>query len=595
MEETLNLGSIFKKDNQNIRNNDNMKLQDSMTKGEKAYRLQSEIRNMKPGQTLQGTVVGRNGSTVQIALSQDVSINAKVDQSINLNLGQLMSFEIKANNSSLLSLSPLYTNTANVETIMRALNAAGLPDTADNMQMVATMMEEGMPIDKDSILHMSRQLMNFPEQNPTDIIQMARLELPITETSIEQFGQYKEANYQILGSAESIMDELPQAFTELLSEGKTQQAVDLYQSVLDIFTSGEEQQVVFKESAGEVILETENAQTAENAETAQTAEAAGNAETAGQTGNVQQPVLPEAVNSAEAQIQQPPAKDAGGENQTTGTVDTLTGEQWKALGDMMEDLGAEPDMAAQIRNGQMSSGEILNLVKGFVQQSSLSGKISHELESLLDSREFGTMLKSEIEKQWLIEPQKVADPKKVEELYERIRNQSERLHEALETAGKGDTPVAKSVQNLQNNVDFMNKMNQVFTYIQLPLKMSGNNAHGDLYIYTNKKHLAAKDGNVSALLHLDMENLGPLDVYVAMQNNKVSTNFTLQDESALDLIEENIGILDERLATRGYDLKAQFHMKEEQEEGSPEGIMQTILNQEKNISVLSRTSFDMRA
>jgi hypothetical protein len=230
-----------------------------------------------------------------------------------------------------------------------------------------------------------------------------------------------------------------------------------------------------------------------------------------------------------------------------------------------------------------------------VQQSSLSGKISHELESLLDSREFGTMLKSEIEKQWLIEPQNVADPKKVEELYERIRNQSERLHETLEAAGKGDTPVAKSVQNLQNNVDFMNKINQVFTYIQLPLKMSGNNAHGDLYIYTNKKHLAAKDGNVSALLHLDMENLGPLDVYVAMQNNKVSTNFTLQDESALDLIEENIGILDERLAKRGYDLKAQFHMKEEQEEDSPEGIMQTILNQEKNISVLSRTSFDMRA
>jgi flagellar hook-length control protein FliK len=391
------------------------------------------------------------------------------------------------------------------------------------------------------------------------------------------------------------MDELPQAFTELMSEGKTQQAVDLYQSVLDIFTSEDEQQVVFKESAGEVILETGNAQTAENAETAQTAETGGNAETAAQTGNVQQPVLPEAVESAEAQIQQLPAKDAGGENQTTGTVGTLTGEQWKALGDMMEDLGAEPDMAAQIRNGQISSGEILNLVKGFVQQSSLSGKISHELESLLDSREFGTMLKSEIEKQWLIEPQNVADPKKVEELYERIRNQSERLHETLEAAGKGDTPVAKSVQNLQNNVDFMNKINQVFTYIQLPLKMSGNNAHGDLYIYTNKKHLAAKDGNVSALLHLDMENLGPLDVYVAMQNNKVSTNFTLQDESALDLIEENIGILDERLAKRGYDLKAQFHMKEEQEEDSPEGIMQTILNQEKNISVLSRTSFDMRA
>jgi hypothetical protein len=317
-------------------------------------------------------------------------------------------------------------------------------------------------------------------------------------------------------------------------------------------------------------------------------------ETTVQGGSMQQPVMAEAVEGAEAQIQQS-AADAGGEGAAAGTVNSLTAEQWNTLGDMMENLGADPSAAAQIRNGQMSSGEILNLVKGFIQQSSANGRISGELEQLLDSREFGTVLKNQIEDQWLIEPQKVADREKVEELYERIRNQSGKLQEALENAGKGDAPVAKTVQNLQNNVDFMNKMNHVFTYIQLPLKMSGNNAHGDLYIYTNKKNLAAKDGNVSALLHLDMEHLGPLDVYVAMQNNKVSTNFTVQDESALDLIEEHIGLLDERLTKRGYALKAQFQMKEEQADDSPKGIMQTILNQEKNISVLSRTSFDMRA
>ena len=169
-----------------------------------------------------------------------------------------------------------------------------------------------------------------------------------------------------------------------------------------------------------------------------------------------------------------------------------------------------------------------------------------------------------------------------------------RLHEAMQTAGKADLPVARSVQNLQNNVDFMNQMNHMFTYIQLPLKLAGNNAHGDLYVYTNKKNLAAKDGNVSALLHLDMENLGPMDVYVTMQQNKVNTNFTLQDESAMDLIEQHISLLDERLTKKGYALKAQFKIKEE-DEAQDGGIMQTILNQEKNISVLSRTSFDMRA
>ena len=189
----------------------------------------------------------------------------------------------------------------------------------------------------------------------------------------------------------------------------------------------------------------------------------------------------------------------------------------------------------------------------------------------------------------------MADPDKVEKLYERIRQQSAKLLETLQTADKGNTSAARTVQNLQNNVDFMNKMNQVFTYIQLPLKMTGSKAHGDLYVYTNKKSLAKKDGNVSALLHLDMEHLGPLDVYVAMQNQKVSTNFTLSDESALDLIEQHIGLLDERLAKRGYDLKAQFQIRETEAVKDGEGIMQTILKQDKNISVLSRTSFDMRA
>ena len=141
----------------------------------------------------------------------------------------------------------------------------------------------------------------------------------------------------------------------------------------------------------------------------------------------------------------------------------------------------------------------------------------------------------------------------------------------------------------------MNQMNHLYTYVQLPLKMLGNNAHGDLYVYTNKKNLAARDGQVSALLHLDMEHLGPLDVYVTLKDKQVSTNFTVMDDNVLDLIENNIEILNKRLEGRGYSLKAQMHVKEDSPEEEESGIMQTLLHQQKNISVLSRTSFDMRA
>lgn len=576
----MNLGSIFKKDNQNIGTNENVKVMDSMTKGERLYKLQSEIRGMKPGQTLQGTVVSRNGNTVQIALSQELNINAKIDQSIHLTLGQLMSFEIKSNNGAMLSLSPLYTNTANAAMIMRALSEAGLQETAGNIEMVAAMMEEGMPIDKESILSMSRQLLEFPEQNPTSLVQMTRLGLPITEANIEQFEQYMNSNHQILGSVETIMKELPEVFAELMDEGKTQQAVNFYQSVLDIFATGQEDTVILREAAGQGTVIGEAVQQAAEAGAEEAAD-----------GIMQ--------NAAFESIEQPEAGNGlqSGNGNVAGTVEesVLTKQQWNTLSDLLSEMGADEAQTEQIKNGEIPAKEILNLIKAFIPKADTRGELPHELGRVLASKEFQTLLRSEIEKQWLIEPKNVADRDKVEQLYERIKEQSGKLHEALQTAGKGDNPAAKSVQNLQNNVDFMNKMNHVFTYIQLPLKMTGNNAHGDLYVYTNKKNLASKDGNVSALLHLDMEHLGPLDVYVTMQNQKVSTNFTLHDESAMDLIEQHIGLLDERLTKRGYAFKAQFQMKDTEEEKDAEGIMQTILNQDKNISVLSRTSFDMRA
>lgn len=585
----MNLGNILKKDSRTVRGTENVKVSDSMTKGERLYKLQNEIRNLKPGQTLQGTVVGRNGNTVQIALTQEFSINAKIDQNIQLTLGQLMSFEIKTNNGSLLSLSPLYTNTANVETILRALSAAGLQETAGNIEMVAAMMEEGMPIDRESILNMSRQLLEFPGQDPTSVIQMTRLGLPITEADIRQFEQYKNLNYQLLDSAETIMDELPKVFAELISEGNPQEAHIFYQNVLDIFTSMGEDNVLVQadieqQNAGQTVAEMELLLQNKVNEPAGTEQSVIQQEGSDQ---IQQPASgSEVINGNGVSFTQ---------EDNVAETSVLTNRQWNSLADMLKEMGIESTLTEQIRNGEVSPRELLNLIKDFLGKDKAGGIMPPELERVLNSREFHTLLKSEIEKQWLIEPKNVADPDKVEKLYERIRQQSAKLLETLQTADKGNTSAARTVQNLQNNVDFMNKMNQVFTYIQLPLKMTGSKAHGDLYVYTNKKSLAKKDGNVSALLHLDMEHLGPLDVYVAMQNQKVSTNFTLSDESALDLIEQHIGLLDERLAKRGYDLKAQFQIRETEDVKDGEGIMQTILKQDKNISVLSRTSFDMRA
>lgn len=600
----MNLDFVQKKDNQSLRAADAARAAAGVGKGERLMRLQNEVRALKPGQTIQGTVVGRNGNSVQIELAQDFSISAKIDKSVSLALGQMLSFEVKANAGNFMSLAPLYTNTANTATILRALAAASMPETAGNIEMVARMMEEGMPIDKESILNMSRQIMDFPGQNPASIIQLTKLELPVTAENIEQFEQYVNANHQILGSAHAIAEELPQVFRELVQEGQGDKALAFYEATLAAFTedAGEEGAVVTLRPGQEPAKEEGAAQTAQ---AAQGAETSGNAETEA-VGNVQNAQNAETEAAGKA-AQMPLPEQAASDEQTAAKAGSetaqntetgrpvLTGEQWEGLSDSLHRLGVAEETTEQIKDGSLPPKEVLNLIKNLLPKA-MRGEIpGRDVQQLLGGKEFQTLLKEEIGRQWTIEPRDVADKKQVEQLYERIREQTARLTQALETAGKADTPVARSVQNLQNNVDFMNQMNHLYAYVQLPLKMLGNEAHGDLYVYTNKKNLAAKDGEVSALLHLDMEHLGPLDVYVTMKDKQVATNFTVADEDVLSLIEAHIDILNERLTSRGYSLKTKMSVKDTGEEEVEESIMQTILHQQKNISVLSRTSFDMRA
>ncbi len=600
----MNLGNIFQSKNPDIKQTNLSGTAGTVSAGERNYRAQSEIRNMVPGQTIQGEVVGKEGNSVQIALDEETVLTARLERDLNIALGQVMSFEVKTNSGSQLFLAPLYANMANQATILKALSAAGLPESANNIRMVSNMMQEGMPIDRDSLAYVSRQLLDFPNADPASVIQMIRLGLPVSEINIGQFEAYKNYEHQILQSAEQIMEEIPQTFQELLAEGKDAEAVSFYEQIIKAFigTEGAEGQTEAGTQAGE-------AASADNAVGGSAGEilAGTLAKTASdglaESGNMQDgaEILKGSHAEAEGKMKETLQEIGNQENaaqktdREASTQAELSPKAWQRLGEMFQKLGADEALSKQIGNGSLSPKEVLTQLHHLLEGNphTIREDFQEDIKMLFGSRAFRNLLEAGMKNDWLIKPEDVADKEKGEQLYERIREQTARMEAAFHMAGKADSAGAKSVQNLQNNVDFMNQMNHLFTYIQLPLKMTGNEAHGDLYVYTNKKSLAKKDGNVSALLHLDMEHLGPLDVYVTMQQNlnKVSTSFTVKDEEALNLIAEHIHVLNERLEKRGYSMKANFQIKED----GATNMMQEILDQNKNISVLSKTSFDMRA
>ena len=203
-------------------------------------------------------------------------------------------------------------------------------------------------------------------------------------------------------------------------------------------------------------------------------------------------------------------------------------------------------------------------------------------------------MKNVMQEEWLLKPDDVSVKENVENLYTRLNSQAKQLTQQLtESLGAG-SKVAQSAMSLQNNIDFMNQINQMFHYVQLPLKMADQNAHGDLYVYSNGKKKFEPGDTVSAILHLDMDNLGPIDVYVKMRDMNVKTNFYVADDSVIDLIAEHIDELNERLNKRGYTMEAKMMLHTDQDDNSEDPPVSSLLDAKKT-PFLSTTSFDARA
>ncbi len=66
----------------------------------------------------------------------------------------------------------------------------------------------------------------------------------------------------------------------------------------------------------------------------------------------------------------------------------------------------------------------------------------------------------------------------------------------------------------------MNQINEMYHYVQLPLKMNQEGANGDLYVYKRKQQKTGEDGKLTALLHLSMPVLGNMDVFLSLENQK---------------------------------------------------------------------------
>lgn len=559
--------------------------------------LAQAMRMLPAGSVFEATVNEMENGEVLLGLSDGRNVSARLSAGVSLNVGESMFFQVKSNNGMQIEIRPFQTGPEGNPTLLKALDAAGLNVNDKNLTLVNTMMQEQMPIDKSSLMAMVRLSGSHPNVAPATLVEMTKLGLPVTEENAAAFENYKTDQNAMMKELNTLFETLPEmAGNEKMS---VSDAIAFHKEITAMLAD--------TETAGSVTVKGQEAsQTAETVAengTIQTAEAATENGAAQTTEAAAENGAPQTAKAAETAVESGTAQTA----QAAETIaETGTAAQTSQLGGA--EAGMPARLAAVLDPAQLEdlksvyaelSGKDTDITKLTPKQflTELSGLLAdggdgreHMVRKLFAGKSYQQVLRSALEEEWLLKPQDIKDSGKMNEFYARVDRQMGQLSQILAEAG-GNAQTAQAASDLSNNINFMNVLNQTYTYMQIPLKMAHQNAKGDLYVYTNKRKLAEKDGELSAFLHLDMEHLGSTDVSVKMHGKNVGTRFYLSDEASYQVVEAHVPLLQQQLEKLGYQCRIDVENEEKKVD-----LVEDFLKRDKPAGgMVHRYSFDMRA
>lgn len=555
------------------------------------------VKSLVPGTTIQGEIIAKNGNEVQIRIDKDTVLQARLEQDVNVEEGQNIRFQVK-NNGTTLTLSPLLTNTAQADNVYKALQMAGLPINESTVAMTDEMMKLGMSIDSRSLQNMFKDVVTHTDASATDVVFLHKMDMPLTESNLRQIQNYTELQHEVVKGMQDVTDAL-----QGLINGTGGADVAAGVDGVDADTLTQYQNLV-KELISDTLMGMlpDGAVAAGDETGGNPAGGITGADLAGEVpaGGISGDALAAGVSGADL------VGEALADAPLSGNAALIKGVlQDAAFSELLNNgLFTEEEAAGFLKEAAglltekgitLSGNTASEMMKALLDITADNTQEAESLQKLFSGKVWKNLLEGTVKTQWSLTPEMLPKEGEVGKVYEKIVKSLHTLNETLQQSGAQNTALQESITNLSENIDFMNQLNQMYTYVQLPLKMQNGEKNGELYVFTNKRSLAEKDGEVSALLHLTMEHLGPLDVYVKMNQGKVSTEFTVEKEETLLFLEKNMSILTDRLQKRGYDISCKMKVKDEAEE--PENPVERLLTEKQNgaVSVHAQYAFDVRA
>ena len=500
------------------------------------------LRSLADGDTFSANITDVSGEQVTITLDGGQSFTASLLNSTAYNIGDRADFVIQDNKGENIVLKAVTMQATALETAMinKSLKAAGIMPTLRNREMVLELMRNGMPIGRDALLDMVKELSSHSNAGIGGIIALKRMGIEVTDDSLKSYQNYKEYN----GAMQRDIAALGEKLFESVDSGK---------ALSD----------VVKLLVGDELL-TGNGTVEDNSKES--------TKTGAQT---QQPVGTQADEKADI-AQKNLMSDV--KNMVAGMVDNYNAATGRSLKLSYEFLNT--DNLARFMN------EFARMAEEFEMEPLLKNKLHGVLKGDKASRLLNELVRDTFS-------MKMTDVADSESVKEHIAKTLDKLSSVSEYAASNQSAELSNVASrMSNNMEFLNSMNQFMAAVQVPIKNIGEHGEGELYVYRRNKQKCGEDDTVKAFLHLDMEHLGALDIYVTLKGSSVATNFKVEDESVLDFLETNMEQLTRKLAEDGYNVTASISKTDD---SAGFDFEKEVIAPVLPVSDVRRFRFDMKA
>lgn len=550
--------------------NINTSTQRQLTSDKSGESANAQISRLSKGEVFKGQILDIKDNQVVISMNGK-NLFAHMAEAMNLNIGDELSFIISENNISSVTIKPIFNSAENMRdnAIFKMLEVNNFSPTDKNYQIAESLMKNNLPVDRTGIKKILQDTIKFPEAKIDTLTGLYKLGIEASESTISQYDVFVANNLKVMNS---VLD-LANDFGEL-SSYSIGQAGD---NIAEILNTTDNLLGIISDDSDLSVLVTENADDNVFAQELMT-----NNYNIMPNGDI-------VLNSKEMYD----LADFSSKIEDFSNSLKLSKDFINYTFEELSNAGLSNEMIDKIIENSKSPAQMLNNINAVI-NSQLDLLNQDILINFFNSEMYKGVLTHSLKQKMSLDADDMNDSKELNELYKNIYDKTNKLLNAF-SGDKGQLAgnMSESANNLREQMDFVQNLNNMYAYAQIPVNISGNDANSELFVYMNKKHNMEQKESVSALLHLDMEHLGATDVHVSLSNNIVHTKFYVEDEESARIIDENMRILEKAINDFGYSLTNEVVNRDVSISSSNNKVLDEIVGSNLEQSV-KRYSFDVR-